>query len=228
MFVVMTWLWGEAYSGDDVRRLAAGVARNLARRHRFICVTDNPARLQGLDIETIEIPQEDRPLLAIKGCFARLRMFSRAWQRANGIDEQFANVDLDTVVTANLDGLFCRDEPFVILQGGNAVNPCPYNGALMLLRAGYRPDVWDEFSPAAAARTPHYRFPDDQGWLAAKLPNAAEWRAGAESGVYVYQKPGWPGGKTTTALPEGARLVTFINGHPRDLAQLDWVKRHWR
>jgi hypothetical protein len=36
--------------------------------------------------------------------------------------------------------------PFVILHGGNASNPCPFNGSLFMLRAGAHPEVWGDFS----------------------------------------------------------------------------------
>jgi hypothetical protein len=84
-------------------------------------------------------------------------------------------MDLDLVVTGPLDALFDRPEPFVILQGVNAVNPCPFNGSLWMLEAGYRPDVWHEFSPELAAKVPFHEFPDDQAWLADMIPDAAGW-----------------------------------------------------
>ena len=72
---------------------------------------------------------------------------------------------------------------------------------------------------------PRHDFADDQGWIWHKLPNAAGWKVGPEHGIYVYKKRGWPGGDD---LPEGARLVTFINKHPAQFAHLGWVKEHWR
>jgi hypothetical protein len=149
-------------------------------------------------------------------------------------DDQIVNIDLDTVITGPLDPLFDRPEPFVIMQKGNASNPCPFNGALMMLRAGAHPEVWSDFSLEAAAKTAHYEFPDDQGWLWHKLPKAAGWKCGPETGVFVFRKPGWPsfdrkmkrGGDD---LPKGARLVTFSGGRsPAKYEHLDWIKANWR
>lgn len=214
--IITTWLWGDKFAANDVAKLERGLRRHLKTPFRFFVV-------QGDDIW-------DRELTEIKGCFARLRMFDPKWQKAQGINpgDRIVNIDLDMVVTGNLDPLFDRQESFVITQGGNAVNPCPYNGCLQMLRAGEHSEVWSDFSLEAASKVPFYSFPDDQGWLAAKLPNAAGWKIGPESGVYIYQKPGWPGGKSNTELPQDAKLVTFINKHPSDVGHLEWVKEKWQ
>lgn len=210
--VVSTWVWGDAYGPEYISRLEAGVARHLKQPYRF----------------AVFRPQaEDEYLTAIKGCFARLRMFDPAWQVANGINEgdRLVTIDLDTVLTGPLDPLFSRPEKFCILQGGNR-NPCQFNGSLQMLRGGAHPEIWTDFTLEAARKVPFYQFPDDQGWLWHKLPKAAGWRTGKSSGCYVFQKPGWPGGES---LPVGARYVTFAGWRdPSRFAHLDWVKEHWR
>ena len=153
-------------------------------------------------------------------------MFDPAWQAEHGITGRLVCMDLDMIITGPLDELFDRPEPFAILQGANAANPCPYNGSLMQLRAGAHPEVWSEFNLEAARAAPFYEFPDDQGWLAHKVPNAAGWRAGPESGAYAFQKPGWPRGE---ALPRNARVVAFPGWRdPIGFQHLPWVQEHWR
>lgn len=215
MLTVLAWQWGDKFAPEDVARLERGLRRHIEAPFRFLLVTGDSIW--------------DRELTERKGCFARLRMFDPKWQQAHGINpgDRIVQIDLDTVITGALDPLFDRPEPFVVMQGANAFNPCPMNGALQMLRAGAHPEVWSDFSFEAAAKTAHYEFPDDQGWLWAKLPNAAGWKVGPEHGIYVYQKRGWPGGKSNSELPDGARLVTFINKHPSDVANLDWVKANW-
>lgn len=225
--IVCTWFWGTKYDPMYVRRLAAGVKRHLKYPHRFVVFADR--FIEGVETKPILAPY--KVLLDTKGCFVRLQMFSRQWQEANGIEpgERIVNIDADSVITGPLDQLFDRPESFVILQGANAHNPCPFNGALTMIRAGthYLQDVWSSFSLEAASKVPFYEFPDDQGWIWHKLPDAKGWMVGGESGVYVYQKPGWP----TDAgpdLPQGARVVTFIGKRrPELLTHLDWVKENW-
>lgn len=171
---------------------------------------------------------EDVYLTETKGCFCRLRMFDPAWQETNGIKagDRIVCIDLDVVVTGPLDELFDRPEDFVILKGANSANPCPYNGSLQMLRAGKHSDVWSDFSLEAARKVPWFSFPDDQSWLAARVPDAAGWKAGSESGVYAFQKPGWPTGE---ALPSDAKIVAFPGWRdPSKFTRLDWVQENWK
>lgn len=211
--VISTWFWGSKYPRHYLYRLAASVARNLKREHHF-CV--------------FRPLEEDQHLTEIPGCFARLRMFDPEWQRLHGIKpgDRIVNIDVDCVITGSLDPLFDRDEDFVIMQGGNAANPCPFNGALTMIRAGAHPEVWTDFSLDAARAAPFYEFPDDQGWIWHKLPKAAGWKCGPESGVYVFAKTAWGDGEE---LPSGARLVAFAGKRsPERFSHLPWIKEHWR
>lgn len=223
MLVISTWLWGtEKYGVDDVAKLAAGVRRHLKQPHRFVCFSERHFRMDGVACGIIP----DLWLTKMKGCYARLRVFDPAWQEAR-FDDRLVTIDLDTVITGELDPLFDRPEPFVILQGANAANPCPFNGSLQLLRAGAHPEVWADFSIEAARAAPFYEFPDDQGWIAHKVPGAAGWKAGSESGVYAFCKPGWP--PNTHDLPADARMVVFPGWRdPSKFTHLPWVKEHWR
>lgn len=211
MLHVITWVWGDKYAPHYIERLRSAVARNLKQDHRFLVCRPAP---------------EDAHLTAIPGCFARLRTFDPAWQAAQGIapGERIACLDLDNVVTGPLDRVFDRPDDFAILQGANAVNPCPYNGSVWLLRAGYRPDVWTDFTLEAAGKVPFFLFPEDQAWFAAKMPGAGAY--GPREGVYGFKKPGWPAGDQ---LPANASLVAFFGKRdPSQFTHLPWVKEHWR
>ena len=225
VLTVCTWLWGyDKYSVADVWRLRKGVGRHLKQPHRFMVMTERERPhflLNGVERHAIKDPE----LTRVDGCFARLRMFDYGWQRTRGVDDRLACVDLDAVVTGPLDPLFDRDETFVILSGANSVNPCPFNGSVMMLRPGHHGEVWSSFSQQAAQSIPYYKFPDDQGWLHAMLPDAATWKAGSASGIYAFKKPGWPVGDE---LPRDARMVVFPGRRsPAKFTHLTWVRQHW-
>lgn len=225
MLVISTWLWGGKYDDSYVRKLANSVHRNLTEAHRFICFTDRKRNLPA-GVEQWPIKAEDYHLTDVKGCFARLRLFDPNWQRQLGLapGDRIVNLDIDLVVTGELDSLFNRADGFTILQGVNASNPCQMNGSVWMLRAGYRPDVWRDFSLEAAAKVPFYSFPDDQGWFAHKIPDAGAWMP--RDGVYGFWKPGWPKGE---ALPDNARIVAFFGWRdPSKFTHLKWVDSNWR
>lgn len=209
--LITTWSWGAKYADHYRERLAAAVARNLTWKHEFRVLSPEP---------------EDEQLTNIPGCFARLRAFDVAWQQRQGLKpgDRIVCLDLDLIVTGRLDDMLARPEPFAILSGVNASNPCWANGSVWWTTAGYRPDVWTDFSLDAASALPGiYEFADDQLWLAHKLPDAG--RITGADGVFAFQKRGWPKGD---ALPKGARIVAFPGWRdPSKFTHLDWVKEHW-
>ena len=217
-----TWLWGDKYNETHVLKLAAGIRRHYAQPFRFIVFSDRyltlPAPLEALPIVN--------PELIGRHCFCRLRIFDPAWQGWLRLDDCIVNLDLDLIITGDLAPLFARQDSFLILQGVNATNPNPFNGSVMMLRPGHYREVWSEFSLDAASQIKFDQFPDDQGWLWHKLPKANGWKGGKASGIYAFQKPGWP--KGNDALPIDARIVSFIGRRkPEQYTTLPWVRKFW-
>jgi hypothetical protein len=228
LLVICTWLWGAEYPQADVFKLRNGIARHLKQPHRFLVMTE-PERKWDVGSTMERFPILDRELLLHKGCFARLRMFERMWQHELGVDDRLVCLDLDMVITGGLDQVFDRPEPFVILSGANSINPCPFNGSVMMLRPGQNEEVWTTFSVEAARKIPHFEFPDDQGWIWHKLPKASTWPAGKKSGIYAFRKPGWPTGIPINDLPENARIVAFPGARrPQQFAGVKWVRENWK
>jgi hypothetical protein len=226
MLAIATWLWGDKYGPSDVIKLRSGVARHLKQPFRFLVMTERERDwVPSSEIERHAI--KDPHLLVHKGCFARLRMFDYGWQQNRKIDDRLVCLDLDMVITGPLDQLFDRPETFVILGGANSYNPCPYNGSVFMFRPGHHGELWTDFSIEAVQKIPFYKFPDDQGWFAYKLPKAATWPCGRKSGIYGFMKPGWS--YWTDHLPEQARIVAFPGARaPKDFTHLKWVRENWQ
>ncbi len=219
---VVTFWWGGAYGKEYPTRLAAAVKRNLKQPHQFLIVTDRVSLPRAVDGAWL-VPLPNPELTKVKGCFVRLCLFDLMLQNAWDMDDRIACLDLDLVVTGGLDELLDRPDSFTILQGINSTNPCPYNGSVWMLRAGHCPEVWTDFSIAAAAGVPFHEFPDDQGWFHYKMPGAGSF--GPETGVYGFKKKGWPSGDD---LPPNARIVAFPGWRdPAKFIDLPWIRYHW-
>jgi hypothetical protein len=207
---VVTWMWGTKYAGHYISRLEFGVRRNLKAPYRFLVLRPFAGDMWLLD-----------------GCLCRMRLFDPDFQAMYHIKpgERVVSFDLDIIVTGRLEPLFDRDESLVILAGANAANPCPFNGSVYMMRAGENTDLWTDLNADILQTIPRYEFPDDQGWIHFKRPDAATWQAGPASGIYAFRKPGWP---PSDELPADARLVCFP-GHrdPSQFAHLPWIKQHW-
>lgn len=211
--IISTWIWGTKYSTSYVDKLERGVNRHMRESYEF---------------RVFEPETRDAALTAIPGCFARLRMFCPEWQAKKGISpgDKLVCLDLDVVVTGGLDRLWQRNDSFVILHGANSLNPCPYNGSVMMLRAGEHASVWTEFSLEKAKKIRQMEFPDDQGWLWHVMPGSAGWRCGPhQAGIYAFGKPGWP---TNNELPADARLVAFPGWRdPSKFMSIPWIVSNW-
>ena len=235
MLHICTWWWRTKFSEEYLVKLAHSVKRHMRDEpYKFHCITTHDQyfpRLidEGAPIDDVVVLESPHYFLLEKpGCLVRLLTFNLQFQNMIKArpGDRIVNIDLDFVITGDLFQLFDRPEDFVILQGANMYNPCPFNGALFMLRAGAHQEVWNDFSLEAVAQVPFHEYPDDQGWLWHKIPQAAAWPVGPKSGVYVYKKRTWPSGDD---LPQGAKMVTFVGKkNPKDLSHLIWVKQNWR
>jgi hypothetical protein len=242
MLTVVTFLWKpfegyrSQFKGEHVDVLARMVRRNLSVPHRFVCITDDPSDItEKVDIlplwsDHAEIPSpHDRKGKHNPSCYRRLKIFAR--DAADWLGTRILSLDLDCVITGSLDELVARPEDFVIWGETNATSP--YNGSMVLLTAGARPQVWESFdretSPAASFAAGY--FGSDQGWIAYCLgPHEARFRA--DEGVLSYRlhvKRGTHGNRLE--LPRHARVVFFhgeVDPWSPEAQRLDWVREHWR
>lgn len=232
---IVTFKWRtpgyrSAFSAEHVNVLRNMVERHYDAPHEFLCVTDDA---EGLDRRIRVVPLwEDHCKLLNPGsakrpsCYRRLKLFSA--EAAELIGPRFVSLDLDVVVTGDLKPLFDRPEDFVMW--GSTHPRTPYNGSLMLMTAGARRQVWEDFdarrSPAATKKAG--LMGSDQAWISHRLGcGEATWCTG--DGVYSYPLHVVPSGG---ALPPDARVVVFHGPIDpwSDRAQQEhaWVREHWR
>lgn len=237
MISVICWKWKprpgagahQHFNGQHVNVLRNMVKRNYPQPHRFICITDDPAGIDP-DIEVLPLWKDHAGLASPMGpaavsCYRRLRMFSR--EAAEWFGPRFVSVDLDCVILADMRPVWDRPEDFVIW--GDTAKGTPYNGSMILMTAGTRAQVWDDFDPVASplvGRKLGY-IGSDQAWIAACLgPNEAKWTR--RDGVLSFRNEVSP----MPHLAIDARVV-FFHGRrkPWDQARcgvLPWVAAHYR
>lgn len=210
-----------------VNALARMVKKHYSRPAQVICVTDDPT---GIDPD-IKIVPDDKDFADIPSphggmsptCYRRLRMFRPDAEKWFG--PRFVSTDLDVVLTADVTHLWDRLEDITLYR--DPLYPNQYNGSMIVMNAGSRPEVWTLFDPARSPRTAQalgYRG-SDQAWISACLPG--EIALGPSDGIYSYRKDIEPaGGK----LPANARIVVFhVKSDPwsPEAQRLPWVREHW-
>jgi hypothetical protein len=241
MITIACWKWERIptghqlpnvmdYTVDHVHKLQSMLARNLTIPYRFVCITDDPT---GLQCETIPLWEK----YEAGGCYHRLKVFDPDFHL---LGHRFAWIDLDVVITGNVDHIFGIDADF-------AINGYPYrgraeqyyNGAIVVMNRGARPQVWREFDPIASPRLMADKnekrelIGSDQAFVSYILgPNERKFTE--DDGVYEamslervkrYFATTVP---THLPLPNKARIVLFSGPRDPHSSNFPWVKAHYK
>jgi len=213
---VVTLLWRDAerarrglgFRPWHVRRLRDQVAQHMSRPHRFVCITDEPEWIGSLyGIPCIAL---DRSLVVAGKCTPRLQLFRRDAGERIGTD-RILHIALGTEVVGPLDPLVERTDPLVLLRNpvhGERPRFPPFSSAVMLVRSGTLPRAYDDFVPHVPLRTPWSN--DACDWLSVHAPPTVA-TFGPADGIHDEARlpRTWSQAGARSALPEGARLVTF-------------------
>lgn len=237
---VVCWRWHPP-RGSEIPRFSfppnvVTVLRNMVRRHyakphRFVCITDRPEEIDS-DIETIRdfgdftnVPSP-HPGKKNPSCYRRLRMFSPDIEQHLG--KRFVSVDLDCVMTGDVTPLWDRQEDFIAWGDTNPQPGSHYNGSMMMLTAGARPQVWTQFDPRTSPDRSRNAgcWGSDQGWISYCLGGVeAKWST--KDGVYSYRNHI---SKNGGRLPENARVI-FFHGETKPwdqrLSNVSWIREHY-
>jgi hypothetical protein len=235
---VVFWKWRNRTAGQVHRTTFQSQHVNIAKRmvgrntsvpHEIVCVTDDPRGLDK-DIRVVPLPEDPWQIEQSPSgenfpvCYRRLRSWDGDWARAN-LGNRFCQMDLDLVITGNLDHLFTRTEDY-LAWGDAELKGVKYSGGWVLMDAGARQQVWDDFHPVESPRITKAwgLVGSDQAWISYCLyPFEAE--VGRAEGIYRQ--------RTINAdLPENACIVQFCgktgyepwtrgNDYP-------WVLEHYR
>lgn len=227
MTAVVFWLWtchtgrrAGLYGPDDVARMARSVSRNLTVAHEIVCITDRPPHEFPSDVRVVPLWTDHRDL---GGCYTRLKAFHPSM--AEIIAPRFVWMDIDAVVTGNLDPIVSRAEDAVFWRSCT-VPSLPYNGSMILMTAGARAQVWKTFKGRESVEITRAKkmIGTDQAWIAEVLgPNEAVWTA-QRDGVCAYRKD------AVNFLPDHARLVFFPGAdkpqRDRTRYKSPWIARY--
>ena len=208
------------YTAKHVNKLYHEVTQHLSIPHEFICITDDPT---GVECKTIPLWNKCK---ALGGCYNRLYIFSEDMRELIG--ERFVCIDLDVAVTGSLDELFSRQEDFIINQyhgNGHDFLEQRYNGALIMMSAGCRSQVWEQFEQDDSPQIMQQEFDarrrigSDQAWISYVL-GKGEAVFSESDGVFEFRKVQEDNRRDT-------RLVFFAGRRDPSLMTSGWVRQYW-
>lgn len=193
---------GDKYGPEYVNRLHAMVRRNAASVPGFVCFTEDA---EGLDAD---IQVQPLPGAGLTGWWNKVALFR---PDLAGVAGRVLYLDLDVVVTGNLDPLLCHPGDFVIMDNDYVPG---FNSSVMLFEAGARPEIFENFSDADMAR-----LDGDQDWIALAAPDAELW---PHLWCVPYRL------RAAVAPPADTKLVVF-SGRPNPADYpAEWVRELWR
>lgn len=211
------------FTHDHVRVLRNMVKRHLTLPHRFICVTDDSIS----DIDTVPLDWTKHVPGTV---FMRLMQHNPEWCRAN-LGERVLSLDIDIVLTGNIDHIAGRDEDIVLWHNPNFPQPgrAFYQSSVQLFSAGARPELWTDFNPEETPKWVNWRFGGaEQAWISERLC----WQEAYfdhRDGIYGAGRLGGKG--IYTELPANACIVSFPGkrepSQPEVQEKHPWVKEHY-
>lgn len=108
MITVACVFWGNKFSDDYVYHLEAMVARNTTVEHEFVVLSDR--KVPGVKTKILKPGYEI--------WWNKLQLFDPA----HGFRNRVVYLDLDTVITGNIDWLLSYDGPYMGIEDVGAVN----------------------------------------------------------------------------------------------------------
>lgn len=225
---IITWFWqqkrGRAkYKPEHVNKWADMVDQHLSTPHQLYCVTNEPQKIDSR-VKVLPMPDSCEHITTSrwskeKGkpqCFRRIDMFRS--DAADFYGDRFVCMDLDCVIFDSIDSLFDRDEDFVMCEGTHEKRP--YNGSMMMIRAGTRPQVFNLLTKERAKAASDVYIGSDQAWISYCLGWCeATW--GEKDGVFYYGKP-----ENRRAKPPEGLKIMFFPGHPKpwEVKNIRWIR----
>ena len=236
MLTFVCWKWKppqgyrSKFDASTVNVLFSMLKRHYSKPFGLVCVTDDPTGIRP-EVRTVELWKDYANVPSPHGrgnpsCYRRLKMFSR--EAAELFGPRFVSIDLDVVITQDVTAMF--DEQVDFKMYGDTARGTPYNGSLILHRAGTRPQLWEQFDPRTSPLLGIQKkyIGSDQAWIAVCL-GPKEPKFTRADGVFSYRNEIAPMGGL---LPPTARIVIF-HGHcdpwtPVMQRKHSWISANYR
>lgn len=173
---VICMKWGTKFGPEYVNRLYKMVQKNLTIEHRFVCFTDNgEGLLDGIDVRPLPV-MNLQPGLPERG-WNKLSVFQKQLADLEG---QALFLDLDVVITGNIDDFFKEEGEFLIIKDWDFRKGIIGNSSVFRFEIGKYPDVLGDFETKGDVIRAKHR--NEQAYLSHAIH---------DKGILKYWKEGW-------------------------------------
>ncbi|MEO9827303.1 MAG: hypothetical protein ABJF50_23105 [Paracoccaceae bacterium] len=174
--VVLTMKWGDVFPASYVNRLFSAVSANLEKPFKFVCLTNES---EGLHPEIVHFPLPDLDLPPERyahGAWPKLAVFQ---PDLYGLSGRCLFIDLDTVISGNLEPFFDFESPFSAIgsahdwRRGKTVAVPEVGTGIFAFDLGALPHVYESFM--ADKQAAYDSFPNEQTFVEGQLEHWIPW-----------------------------------------------------
>ncbi len=237
MLTIVCHKWKRAgyrshFKAEHVNTLYKMIQKHTTLDFQMVCFTDEP---KGIICDTRpglkEFTRIPSPMANKKNpsCFRRLPIYKKSMGEYLGAT-RIVQIDIDVVITGNIDNILDRKEDFIIW--GDTARSTPYNGSLVNMIPGARERVYTEFDPQTSIRKIQKSgfIGSDQAWVGVVLgPNEAKYTE--KDGVYSFRNYFQMNRPERTKLPHDAKIVVFHGNidpwNTKIYQKYPWVEEHY-
>ncbi len=250
---VVCMKWGKLYGPDYVNHLRTGVARHLARPHRFVCFTDDASGLSA-DVQALPLPELGLPAGQRDRRWQKLAVFR---ERLSDLTGPTLFLDLDLVVVDALDPFFDLPGRFFIIRDDDLFRRRPLrklnaerdrflhsvgNSSVFRFEIGAHRYILDAYVADPVAAAANYDI--SQQFQSAQLAAHGDLHYWPSDWCVSFKNACVPrylrSYANNPSVPDGARIVVFAGepkmsevlaggGHKwyRRIGNVDWLRAAW-
>lgn len=241
-FVLWKWVqpgFRESYTARYVDIVVNMLKTYCTLPHRVVCVTDDFTGLENVETfplwtDHAEIPNATGRHLPT--CYRRLKLFDRPTQIDLGFleGERIVSLDLDSIITGQLDDLFNRldagDSIFAGWGVRGTYHEMVFNGSFWTFQAGtHLQHVWSDFDPLVSPRETLVKgfLGSDQSWLSKHFAKRKD--------IHAFHYPefaSYPREIRRLGRVDSRTKIVFFHGsrkpwHPVERHQQPWITKAW-
>lgn len=217
--------WGTKYGPRFINRLYGMVSRNITPPFSFTCFTDNASGVRP-EVRCEPLPELDFVMpQKTKGKWPKARLWS---EHLGTLEGPVLFLDLDLVITGNLDEFFTYGAPDGVILSRNPAKPLERVGQTSVFRfpVGKLITLQKTFIAAPQAIADEYGY--EQRFVTRNAPGGIDLfpRRWVQHFRYQCMLPFPLNLFFTPRLPKGTKIVIFPGGvHPEHAISGGWVGR---
>lgn len=240
---VICMKWGTRYPAEFVNRLHSMIQRNTARKTRLLCLTEDSSGIHP-DVDIAPLPEINIPDRVAWTPWRKLSLWKADLA---GLEGDVLFLDLDMVVTGNIDSFFDYEPgEYCVIHNWTQPKLQVGNTSLFRFPVNRYTKIYDEFHNDPEAVLNEFRI--EQQYISARIPEQKFWPKEWCVSFKHDLVPRWPMNFfETPPLPASARAVAFTGKPDPDEAAIGvwpeskiwkktykfirptpWITEHWQ